>query len=121
MEPGEFIQVLDQNGQIPAMVGEVARNKAIAVVLGKATVVDTNGKAIDLTGFVPEADDASADEASTDAAATDEVSTDEVSTDAAATNEAADEKPAKKAPAKKAAAKKPAAKKAAAADDADAK
>ena len=34
------------------MVGEVARNKALAVVLGKVTVVDTNGKAVDLTGFV---------------------------------------------------------------------
>ena len=119
MEPGEFIQVLDQNGQIPAMVGEVARNKAIAVVLGKATVVDTNGKAIDLTGFVPEADEASADAA--DEVSTDEVSSDAADSDAAATDEAADEKPAKKAPAKKAAAKKPAAKKAAAADDADAK
>ena len=35
MEPGEFVQVLDQNGQIPAMVGEVARNKALAVVLSQ--------------------------------------------------------------------------------------
>ena len=33
MEPGEFIKVLDENGQIPAMVGEVARAKALAVVL----------------------------------------------------------------------------------------
>lgn len=119
MEPGEFIQVLDQNGQIPAMVGEVARNKAIAVVLGKATVVDTNGKAIDLTGFVPEADDA---DASTEAAASDDAVAESATDEAAATtDEVADEKPAKKAPAKKAAAKKPAAKKAAAADDADAK
>ena len=35
MEPGEFIKVLDQNGQIPAMVGEVARSKALAVVLSQ--------------------------------------------------------------------------------------
>jgi trigger factor len=26
------------------MVGEVARNKALAIALGKVTVVDTNGK-----------------------------------------------------------------------------
>ncbi|MCU1407912.1 MAG: trigger factor, partial [Glaciihabitans sp.] len=32
MEPGEFIKVLDQNGQIPAMIGEVARAKALAIV-----------------------------------------------------------------------------------------
>ncbi|UCR89326.1 trigger factor [Mycetocola spongiae] len=64
MEPGEFIQVLDQNGQIPAMVGEVARNKALAVVLGKVKVVDTNGAAVDLTGFIPtEEDEAEAETA----------------------------------------------------------
>ncbi len=51
MEPGEFIKVLDQNGQIPAMVGEVARSKAIAVALGKAKVVDTNGQPVDLSEF----------------------------------------------------------------------
>ncbi|WP_294179807.1 trigger factor [uncultured Schumannella sp.] len=51
MEPGEFIQVLDQNGQIPAMVGEVARSKVLAVVLGKAKVVDTKGKAVDVSAF----------------------------------------------------------------------
>ncbi|SEC15066.1 trigger factor [Paramicrobacterium humi] len=57
MEPGEFIKVLDENGQIPQMVGEVARNKAIAVVLGKADVVDTNGEKVDLTGFIPSEDE----------------------------------------------------------------
>jgi trigger factor len=36
------------------MVGEVARNKALAIALGKVSVVDTNGKAVDLTGFVVE-------------------------------------------------------------------
>jgi trigger factor len=51
MEPGEFIQVLDQNGQIPSMIGEVARSKALASVLGKAKVVDSNGDAVDLTAF----------------------------------------------------------------------
>ena len=51
MEPGEFIQVLDKNGQIPGMIGEVARAKALAVVLGKAKVVDTKGKAVDVSDF----------------------------------------------------------------------
>jgi trigger factor len=47
----------------------VARNKAIAVVLGKAEVVDTNGDAVDLEGFVaveeaeePEAEESAEDE-----------------------------------------------------------
>jgi trigger factor len=51
MEPGEFIKVLDENGQIPAMIGEVARAKALAVVLDKAKVVDTKGKAVDVSAF----------------------------------------------------------------------
>ncbi|CAN5582966.1 trigger factor [soil metagenome] len=51
MEPGEFIQVLDKNGQIPGMIAEVARSKALAVVLDKAKVVDTKGKAVDVSAF----------------------------------------------------------------------
>ena len=61
MEPNEFVQALDQSGQIPAMVGEVARNKALAILLGKAKVVDTDGKTVDLKEFaavVSEPDDA---------------------------------------------------------------
>ena len=50
--------MLEQNGQIAGMVGEVARNKALAVALGKATVVDTKGNPVDLTGFVSVDDEA---------------------------------------------------------------
>lgn len=97
MAPQEFVDALQQGNQLPLMVGEVARNKALAIALDKVTVVDTNGKPVDLTGFVAVEDEA-------DAAADD-----------------AEEKPAKKAPAKKPAAKKaPAAKKDASADAAEA-
>jgi trigger factor len=51
MEPGEFIQVLQQNGQLPAMIGEVARSKALAYVLSKSKVVDTAGKSVDVSAF----------------------------------------------------------------------
>jgi len=51
MEPGEFIKVLDENGQIPGMIGEVARGKALAKVLSQAKVVDTAGKAVDISAF----------------------------------------------------------------------
>jgi trigger factor len=51
MEPAEFIKVLDENGQIPAMIGEVARAKALALVLEQAEVVDSNGKKVDLSEF----------------------------------------------------------------------
>ena len=55
MEANEFIKILSQNGQIPAMVGEVARSKAIAIVLSKAEVVDSKGKVIDLSDFTASA------------------------------------------------------------------
>ncbi|SOE70403.1 trigger factor [Salinibacterium xinjiangense] len=55
MEPSEFIQVLQQNGQIPGMIAEVARAKALAVVLGKAKVVDSKGKEIDVSPFTASA------------------------------------------------------------------
>ena len=51
MDPSEFIQVLSQNGQIPGMIGEVARTKALASVLSKAKVVDSKGKAVDVSAF----------------------------------------------------------------------
>ena len=51
MEPAEFIKVLDSNGQIPGMIGEVARGKALAIVLSKAKVVDSNGAEVDMTEF----------------------------------------------------------------------
>lgn len=51
MEPGEFIKVIDENGQLPAMIGEVARSKTLAVILSRAKVVDTKGKAVDVSAF----------------------------------------------------------------------
>ncbi|MEF3403945.1 trigger factor [Agromyces sp. CCNWLW203] len=51
MDPNEFVQILSQNNQIPAMVGEVARNKALAIALGKAKVSDAAGKPVDLSEF----------------------------------------------------------------------
>jgi trigger factor len=48
MDPNEFAKAVDEGGQIPAMVAEVARRKALAAVLEKATIVDTAGTAIDL-------------------------------------------------------------------------
>lgn len=51
MEPGEFIKVLDSNGQIPGMIGEVARGKALATVLSRAKVVDGEGNPVDISAF----------------------------------------------------------------------
>jgi trigger factor len=99
MDPSEFVQTLSTNGQIPSMVAEVARNKALAIALGKATVVDSNGKNVDLAEFTaPSGDDASVVEAADETEATD-VADD---TDASADVDVIEEKPKKK----KAAAKK---------------
>ncbi len=99
MAPQDFVNALQQGNQLPALVGEVARNKALAIALGKVTVVDTEGKPVDLTGFVAvegeepvEGDD------------------DEEAAEAPAAEEAPAKAPAKKrAPAKKKATEEPAA------------
>jgi trigger factor len=57
MEPTEFIQSLDQNGQIPSMVGEVARSKSLSVALAAVSVKDTKGKKVDLSEFTNTATD----------------------------------------------------------------
>jgi len=102
MDPSEFVQALSGNGQIPSMVAEVARNKALAIALGKAEVVDSNGASVDLSEFTAVVDDEAADEAAADDATTDDETTEEAADDAA-TEEApaAEAKPKKKAAAKK--------------------
>ncbi|ANB06405.1 trigger factor [Streptomyces ambofaciens] len=48
MSPDQFAQAVVEQGQVPLLVGEVARGKALAVVVEKATVKDTNGELVDL-------------------------------------------------------------------------
>ncbi|GAA1505810.1 trigger factor [Agromyces terreus] len=73
MDPNEFVQILSQQGQIPAMVGEVARNKALAIALGKAKVTDASGNAVDLSEFTAVVGDDEGDEtAAAEAPAADE-------------------------------------------------
>ncbi|BDZ40729.1 trigger factor [Paraoerskovia sediminicola] len=124
MDPNQFIQSLDQNGQIPAMVGEVARSKALAVALRDVEVVDSEGKAVDLSEFIGSEEDDAADAAAEAELAGGEAAEPEAE-DAATAIPAEDEAPAAaekpaatKAPAKKAPAKKAPAKKAAAEDEA---
>jgi trigger factor len=53
VEPNEFAKNVDEGGQIPSMVAEVARRKALAAVLHKAKVVDTAGNEVDLNALNP--------------------------------------------------------------------
>lgn len=108
MDPSQFLQAISQGNQMGMILGEVTRNKALAVALSQAKVVDKNGKAVDLSEFTA-VDDEEAAEVVDEAEQIAEDAADE----AVEATEAAEEKP-KKAPAKKAPAKKPAAEKAAA-------
>ena len=58
MDPNQFAQIIDQSGQVPMMVSEVRRRKALAVVLGQAEVTDSEGNKVDLSDFVRPGDEA---------------------------------------------------------------
>ncbi|MEV8338893.1 trigger factor [Leucobacter sp. NPDC077196] len=105
MEPTQFLQAISQGNQMGVILGEVTRNKALAIALSKAEVVDQDGKPVDLSEFTAVDTD---DEA-------------EVADEAEETVEAAQTEAA--APAKKSSAKKSAkaSTDAAPADDEDAK
>jgi trigger factor len=117
MQPQEFIEVLQQNNQLQAMFGEVARSKAIGVLLGKVEVVDTTGAPVDISEFVVANDPADVADEETDepvetvgSAELDTVVEAETLVDEAADEPAAEAEPAapKKRTRKKAAAEEPA-------------
>lgn len=54
MAPQEFADALQANNQLPVLIADVARNKALAIALSKVKVVDTNGDEVDLSGFIAE-------------------------------------------------------------------
>ena len=62
MDPNEYMKAIDEAGQVPAMVGEVARRKALATVLQRARVTDESGRPVDLEAIFPkEEEDVSAE------------------------------------------------------------
>jgi trigger factor len=48
MGPDQFAQEVVQSGQVPMLVSEVVRGKALALVLERAKVVDESGRPVDL-------------------------------------------------------------------------
>ena len=86
----------------PRMVGEVARNKALAVALGKATVVDTDGKPSTSPASSPSRTRTHAEDEAVEEA--EEIADAAAEADAVIEAEEAEAKPAKKAPATKKAA-----------------
>ncbi|MGW4077687.1 trigger factor [Streptomyces asiaticus] len=75
MSPDQFAQAVVEGGQVPMLVGEVARGKALAVVVEAAKVVDDKGETVDLddeedeTGETVEATSETAEPAEEPAAA----------------------------------------------------
>jgi trigger factor len=57
MDPNAFAKAVDEAGQVPAMVSEVARRKALAALLEKAKVTDASGNEVDLSSLFEEGDD----------------------------------------------------------------
>lgn len=57
MDPNTFIQQVEQAGQIPSIVAEVARSKGTAFALRRATIKDTNGNAVDLSAVIGSLED----------------------------------------------------------------
>jgi trigger factor len=53
MDPNEFAQAVEGANQIPAMVAEVARRKALATLLETAVVKEESGAIVDLEAIFP--------------------------------------------------------------------
>ncbi len=72
MSPDAFAKAVDEAGQVQAMVAEVARRKALAVVLEQAKVTDASGNAVDLEALRPQEDEVADVEQAADVEESDE-------------------------------------------------
>lgn len=72
MDPNQFIQQIQQSGQLGNLFADVRRGKALAVAILKASVKDTEGNEVDVAEFfgeaeaepeAPEAEETKADDA----------------------------------------------------------
>lgn len=77
MDPNQFAQALDQQGQVPAIMGEVARRKALASILDEIKVVDTDGNTVDLSELDEEDEDAEGETAEASEQSADDASAEE--------------------------------------------
>ena len=66
MTPDAYAQAIVQSGQLPGLVSEVRRGKALATVMEAATITDTDGAPVDLEALrddlTPARDDVEVDE-----------------------------------------------------------
>jgi len=71
MAPEQFIQQIQQAGQLGAVFADVRRGKALAGVVEQATVTDTSGAAVDTAELFGNGEAEAEEAASTDEAASD--------------------------------------------------
>jgi trigger factor len=76
IDPNEFIKLLSEQNQLPALFSEVARDKALTELLREVTVKDTDGADVDLTDLLPKTAEEQSAEAATEAAKTADAATD---------------------------------------------
>ncbi|BBY82902.1 trigger factor [Mycolicibacterium pulveris] len=69
MEPQQLLQALQQNNQLPVMFADVRRGLAVAAVVQRAAVTDTDGTVIDTTEFFGRPGEAEAEAATEEASA----------------------------------------------------
>ena len=75
VQPQEYVQQVVQSGQVPVLVSEVVRGKALALVVQSAAITDASGRPVNVKGLRPdgtiaeETDDAEDGEANPDDAA----------------------------------------------------
>ena len=94
MDPNQFAQIIDQSGQVPMMVSEVRRRKALAVVLGQAEVTDTEGNKVDLSDFVRPGGEEAPIEAAAETAVEAEAGVEDAASEEAAPETATNDDPA---------------------------
>ncbi|GAA4261293.1 trigger factor [Dietzia aurantiaca] len=72
MDPNQFVQQIQQAGQLGSLFADVRRSKALADVIEKVTVKDTEGNAVDTSEFFGTGEDAEAESTEAAAESTDE-------------------------------------------------
>ncbi|WP_046315099.1 trigger factor [Mycobacterium sp. UM_Kg1] len=82
--PQQLIQFLQENNQLPAVLADVRRGKALAAAVRAATVKDTDGNEVDTAEFFGADESDEGDEAAVAAASADETEAAEESADEAA-------------------------------------
>ena len=84
MDPNQFVQQIQQAGQLGSLFADVRRSKALADVIVQVDVTDTEGNAVDTTEFFGSGEDAEAEGADGAAAGSDSEAPETEATDSEA-------------------------------------